>query len=182
MRTFHIGGTAKFEEHSQLESRHDGKIKYVDLNVVKGRDGDLVVMNRSGEIHILDDEDRSRGKYPLTYGAHIKMEDGHRVKKGDLKAEWDPFSIPILSEVDGFVKFGDIIEGKTMQEQVDEVTGLSRKVIIESTDSDLRPRVSIKDKEGRTSKVTGGTHAMARYLLSVGSQPRPFRGRITSSR
>jgi len=169
MRTFHIGGTAKFEEHSTLESRHDGSIRYVDLNVVKGRDGDLVVMNRSGEIHILDDEDRSRGKYPVTYGAHIKLEDGSKVKKGDLIAEWDPFSIPILSEVDGFVKFGDIIEGKTMQEQVDEVTGLSRKVIIESTDSDLRPRVSIKDKEGRTSKVIGGTHAMARYLLSVGS-------------
>ena len=98
---------------------------------VKGRDGELVVMNRSGEIHILDEEERSRGKYPVPYGAHIKMGDGSKVKKGDLIAEWDPFSIPILSEVDGFVKFGDIIEGKTMQEQVDEVTGLSRKVIIE---------------------------------------------------
>jgi DNA-directed RNA polymerase subunit beta' len=168
MRTFHIGGTAKFEEHSTLESRHDGSIKYVDLNVVKGREGDLVVMNRSGEIHILDEEDRSRGKYPVPYGAHIKMGDGSKVKKGDLIAEWDPFSIPIISEVEGYVKFGDIIEGKTMQEQVDEVTGLSRKVIIESTDTDLRPRVSIKDKEGKTSKVSG-THAVARYLLSVGS-------------
>ena len=89
-------------------------------------------------------------------------------KRGDLIAEWDPFSIPILAEVDGTVKFGDIIEGKTMQEQVDEVTGLSRKVIIEFKGTDMRPRVSIKDEKGRTAKVPG-SNAVARYLLSVGA-------------
>ena len=167
MRTFHIGGTAKFEEHSTLESRHDGKIKFVNLNYVKGRDKDLVVMNRTGEIHVLDDEKRSRGKYPVPYGAHLKLGEGASVKKGDRIAEWDPFSIPILSEVDGIIKFGDVVEGRTMQEQVDEVTGLSRKVIVESTDADLRPRVSIKSKEGKTLRVPT-TNAMARYLLSVG--------------
>ena len=105
--------------------------------------------------------DESRGKYPVLYGAKIKVEDGSRVKgprdqkRGDLIAEWDPFSIPILAEVDGIVKFGDIIEGATMQEQVDEFTGLSRKVIIESKDTDMRPRISIKDKKGRTVKVPG---------------------------
>ncbi len=168
MRTFHIGGTAKFEEHSTLESRHDGTIRFVGLNFVKGRDKTLVVMNRSGEVHVLDEEGRSRGKYPVPYGAHLRVADKQKIKKGERIAEWDPFSIPILSEVDGIIKFGDIIEGKTMQEQVDEVTGLSRKVVVESTDADLRPRVSIKDKEGRTSRVQG-THAMARYLLSVGT-------------
>ncbi|MFB3926259.1 MAG: DNA-directed RNA polymerase subunit beta' [Syntrophales bacterium] len=171
MRTFHIGGTAKFEEHSTLESRHDGTLKLFNLemgkNVVKGREGDYVVMSRTGEVHVLDDEGRSRGKYPVPYGAHLKKLDGP-VKKGDLIAEWDPFSIPILSEVDGIVKFGDIIEGRTMQEMVDEVTGLSRKVIVESTDPDLRPRVSIKNKEGKTLRVQA-TNAMARYLLSVGT-------------
>jgi DNA-directed RNA polymerase subunit beta' len=168
MRTFHIGGTAKFEEHSTLESRHDGTIRFVNLNLVKGRDRTLVVMNRSGEVHVLDEEGRPRGKYPVTYGAHLRVVEKQKIKKGERIAEWDPFSTPILSEVDGTIKFGDVIEGRTMQEQVDEVTGLSRKVVVESMDTDLRPRVSIKDKEGRTSRVPG-TNAMARYLLSVGS-------------
>jgi len=169
MRTFHIGGTAKFEEHSTLESRHDGTIKFINPNVVRGRDGDLVVMNRVMEVHILDEEQRSRGKYPVPYGAHLKVGDGDHVKKGNLIAEWDPFSIPILSEATGIVKFGDIIEGRTMQEQVDEVTGLSRKVIIESTDADLRPRVSIKSRDGKMTLRVPSTNSMARYLLSVGT-------------
>jgi DNA-directed RNA polymerase subunit beta' len=166
MRTFHIGGTAKFEEHSTLEARHDGTIKFVNINFVK-RGKDLVVMNRNGEIHVLDEEGRNRGKYPVPYGAHVKLGENAKVKRGDLIAEWDPFSIPILAEVPGTVKYGDIVEGKTVQEQVDEVTGLSRKVITEFSDADLRPRISIKDKEGKTAKVPG-TNSQARYLLSVG--------------
>jgi DNA-directed RNA polymerase subunit beta' len=174
MRTFHIGGTAKFEEHSTLEARHDGTIRFVNLHTVRSRSGGLVVMNRNGEVHVVDEQGRSRGKYPIPYGAHIKVEPDSRVRgpkdqrRGDLIAEWDPFSIPILAEVDGTVKFGDIIEGKTMQEQVDEVTGLSRKVIVEFRGTDMRPRVSIKDKKGRTAKVPG-SNAVARHLLSVGA-------------
>jgi len=174
MRTFHIGGTAKFEEHSTLEARHDGTIRFMNLNTVRSRSGGLVVMNRNGEVHVIDEQGRSRGKYPIPYGAHIRVEPDSRVqgpkdqKRGDLIAEWDPFSIPILAEVDGTVKFGDIIEGKTMQELVDEVTGLSRKVIVEFRGTDMRPRVSIKDKKGRTAKVPG-SNAVARHLLSVGA-------------
>ncbi len=168
MRTFHIGGTAKFEEHSTLEARHDGTVKYVNLNTVKGHGKDIVVMNRNGEVHVLDEQARSRGKYPVPYGAHLKVKNGNVVKTGDLLAEWDPFSIPILAEVDGTVKYGDIIEGKTMQEQVDEVTGLSRKVIVEYKGANLRTRVSIKDEKGRTVKLPG-TNSVARYLLPVGA-------------
>ncbi|MEN6620268.1 MAG: DNA-directed RNA polymerase subunit beta' [Smithella sp.] len=167
MRTFHIGGTAKFEEHSTLEARHDGIVKFINLNAVKTRENDFVVMNRHGEIHVLDEQQRSRGKYTVPYGAHLKIEDNSIIKRGQLIAEWDPFSIPILAEVDGIIKFGDIIEGKTMQEQVDEVTGLSRKVIVEFKGADLRPRVSIKDSKGKTAKLPG-TNIAARYLLSVG--------------
>ncbi len=167
MRTFHIGGTAKFDEHSTLEARHDGTIKFINLNTVKTRDNDYVVMNRHGEVHVLDEQKRSRGKYTVPYGAHLKVKDSSSVKRGELIAEWDPFSIPILAEVDGTIKYGDIIEGKTMQEQVDEVTGLSRKVIIEFRGGDLRPRVSIKDDKGKTAKIPG-TNSVARYLLSVG--------------
>jgi DNA-directed RNA polymerase subunit beta' len=167
MRTFHIGGTAKFDEHSTLEARHDGVIKYVNLNTAKNRDNDYVVMNRHGEIHVLDEQNRSRGKYTVPYGAHLKVSDQLTVKRGQLLAEWDPFSIPILAEVDGTIKYGDIIEGKTMQEQVDEVTGLSRKVIVEFKGADLRPRVSIKDSKGKTAKLAS-SHTTARYYLSVG--------------
>jgi len=167
MRTFHIGGTAKFDEHSTLEARHDGLIKFVNLNTVKTREKDFVVMNRHGEIHVLDDQQRSRGKYTVPYGAHLKVSENNSVKRGQLIAEWDPFSRPILAEVDGTIKFGDIIEGKTMQEQVDEVTGLSRKVIVEFKGGDLRPRVSIKDSKGKTAKLAS-TGSAARYFLSVG--------------
>jgi DNA-directed RNA polymerase subunit beta' len=176
MRTFHIGGTAKFEEHSTLQSRHDGTVRFVNLNTVKSKIdasssskvGELVVMNRHGELHVLDEQQRSRGKYTVPYGAHLKVVDGSIVRKGDLMAEWDPFSIPILAEVDGTVKFGDIIEGRTMQEQLDEVTGLSRKVIVEFRGTDMRPRVSLKDKKGKTAKMSG-SNAVARHLLPVGS-------------
>ncbi len=167
MRTFHIGGTAKFDEHSTLEARHDGVIKFVNLNTVKTRENDFVVMRRHGEVHVLDEQNRSRGKYILPYGAHLKVSENSPVKKGQLIAEWDPFSIPILAEVDGTIKYGDITEGKTMQEQVDEVTGLSRKIIIEFKGGDLRPRVSIKDSKGKTVKLAD-TNSEARYLLAVG--------------
>ena len=167
MRTFHIGGTAKFDEHSTLEARHDGLVKFVNLNTVKSRENDYVVMNRHGEVHVLDEQNRSRGKYTVPYGAHLKVSDNSSVKRGQLIAEWDPFSIPILAEVDGVIKYGDIIEGKTMQEQVDEVTGLSRKVIIEFKGGDLRPRVSLKDTKGKTAKLAG-TNSAARYFLSIG--------------
>ena len=110
----------------------------------------------------MDEQKRSRGKYTVSYGAHLKVSDNSSVKRGQLIAEWDPFSIPILAEVDGTIKFDDIIEGKTMQEQVDEVTGLSRKVIVEFKGGDLRPRVSIKDSKGKTAKL-----ASTRILLPV---------------
>ena len=167
MRTFHIGGTAKFDEHSTLEARHDGAVKFVNLNTVKTRENDYVVMNRHGEVHVLDEQNRSRGKYTVPYGAHLKVSDNSSIKRGQLIAEWDPFSIPILAEVDGIIKYGDIIEGKTMKEEVDEVTGLSRKVIVEFKGGDLRPRVSIKDSKGKTAKLVS-TNSVARYLLSVG--------------
>ena len=173
MRTFHIGGTARFDEHSTLDARHDGVIRLVNLDKAKGElvagkeNNSHVVMKRNGEVHVLDEQGRNRGKYTVPYGAHLKIEEGAVVKKGDRIAEWDPFSVPVLAEVDGIVKFGDIIEGKTMLEQVDEVTGLSRKVIVEFKADDLRPRISLKDERGKTAKVPG-SNAVARHYLSVG--------------
>jgi len=169
MRTFHIGGTASRRvEQNTLESPINGTIKYVNLKTVKNRNGENVVLNRNGEIAILDEEGRERKKYPVIYGTRVMIADGEKVKEKQLIAEWDPYNTPVVSEVSGKVKFGDIMEGFTMQEQVDEITGLSTKVIVESRDPSLRPRISIKDEKGRTQKLPGSA-SMARYLLPVGA-------------
>ncbi len=168
MRTFHIGGTASRRvEQADIRARTDGVIKFVNLNVVE-KDGNLfVVMNRrGGEIAIISDSGREREKFPVIYGAHIVLKDGDRVKAEDLLATWDPFATPIIAEVDGTVKFGDIIVGKTMQEKVDPVTGKSSRTIIESKSGEERPRISIKDKEGKTAGLPGSS-GVARYLLPI---------------
>ena len=165
MRTFHIGGTAsKRVEQSTLDARNAGTVRYLNLHTVTTDEGRFVVMNRNGEVAILDAEGREREKYTVNYGATLKVADGDSVEAGQMVAEWDPYTNPILTEASGVVKFGDIVEGVTMREQLDEVTGLSRKVIIESKGSDYRPRVSIKRK---TPEGTGET--AARYILPVGA-------------
>jgi len=169
MRTFHIGGTAsRRAEQTTLQPRHDGRVKFINLSTVRNKDGDWVVMNRNGELAIIDETGRERERYPIIYGAKVKVGNGQLVKGGDLIAEWDPYTIPILTEGSGRVKFGDIVEGVTMQEQLDEVTGFSTKVVSEAKDPEARPRVSIKDERGRTLKLPG-SEAMARYLLPVGA-------------
>jgi len=169
MRTFHIGGAATRRiEQSTLEVRNEGYVKFINVKTIINREGVPVVMNRNGEIAIVDDSGREREKYPVIYGAKLKHKEGEYVKEGDILAEWDPYTTPILSEVSGKVKFGDIIEGITMQETKDEVTGLSYKVIIEPRDPTLRPRISIKDDKGKTIMMEG-TSSPARYILPVGA-------------
>src|SRR3954454_17227635 len=168
MRTFHIGGVGQVRtEQSQLETRYDGVVKLESTDVVK-REKHWVVMNRHGEILIQDETGRERERYGLTYGARLYFGDGDKVKQGQLLSEWDPFSVPILTEVPGVVKFGDVIEGVTMTEQLDEVTGLSRKSIIESKDADLRPRISLKDDKGATLRIPN-SEKEARYFLPMGA-------------
>ncbi|HJX74571.1 MAG TPA: DNA-directed RNA polymerase subunit beta' [Candidatus Deferrimicrobiaceae bacterium] len=169
MRTFHIGGTAsRFVEQSYTQAKNPGKIKFQGLTVMKNRDGKNVAMNRNGFLIVLDENNREREKYPITYGASLLVKSGEKVKEGQRLAEWDPYNIPILTEVTGIIKFGDIIEGITMREQLDEVTGRSTRVIIESRDPDARPRISIKDEKNRTLKLPGSS-SDARYLLPIGS-------------
>jgi DNA-directed RNA polymerase subunit beta' len=171
MRTFHIGGTAsRRAEQTTLEARNEGFLKFINLASVEGKDGDLVVMSRNAEVAIVDypepNRERERERYPVVYGAKLKKRDGAKVKAGEMLAEWDPYTIPILTEVGGVVKFGDILEGVTMEEKVDERTGLSTKVIVDTRDVDKRPRVSIKDETGNTARIGSGE---ARYLLPVGA-------------
>jgi DNA-directed RNA polymerase subunit beta' len=169
MRTFHVGGTAsRRAEQSTLENRNEGAVKFIGVKTVVNREGSLTVMNRHGEMAIVDDSGREREKYTLTYGAKLMVKEGQRVAPKTMLSEWDPYSIPILTEVDGIVKFGDVHDGVTMQEQLDEVTGLSRKVIVESKQTDLRPRVSIKDEKGQTKKLPNSPNE-ARYFLPIGA-------------
>jgi DNA-directed RNA polymerase subunit beta' len=181
MRTFHIGGTAsKVVEQTVLEAKHAGVMKFMSFDAkknadvhnagiaVRNKEGEWVVMNRNAKIAIVDETGREREKYPVVYGAKIKVKDGDRVEVGQKLVEWDPYSLLILTEVGGRVAYGDIVEGVTMKEEFDEVTGLSRKVVIEHAGATLRPRISIKDDSGKTAKTSGATTA-ARYLLPVGA-------------
>ena len=170
MRTFHIGGTASRRvEQADIRARVDGTVSFIDLNIVENADKEFVVMSRrGGELAIIGEAGRERERFPVIYGAHIEVKDGQKVKAGDLLATWDPFTTPIITEVDGIVKFGDIISGKTMQEKVDSATGKSSRTIIESKSIDERPRISIKDKHGKTVKLSG-SKGLARYMLPLGA-------------
>ncbi len=167
MRTFHIGGAAtRRAEQSSLENRNSGTVKFQNLHVAKKKDGALIAMNRNGELVLVDESGRERERYPVVYGARILVKEGQKVEANTLMAEWDPFSMPVLTEIPGIVKFGDVIEGVTMNEVLNEVTGLATKVIIESKDPDARPRISIKDEKGQTKTLPGGEQP-ARYMLPV---------------
>ena len=161
MRTFHIGGTAtRRAEQSNVEVRSEGQVRFNNIKIVEDREGRRVAMNRNGEVGVYDLSGREKERFPVIYGAHILVEDDEQVEPGKRILEWDPFANSILAEVAGNVKFGDIVEGVTMREQVDEFTGISSKVVISSKDPDLRPRISVKNVEGDT---------VARALLPVGA-------------
>jgi DNA-directed RNA polymerase subunit beta' len=179
MRTFHIGGAAARGkvEQSSLENRSDGIVRFDNVKTVRKQDGQEVVMNRHGLLKIVDDSGRERERYNLTYGAFLKVEDGDRVSRGTMLAEWDPYAIPILTEVAGEVKYGDLVEGVTMEEKLDEVTGLSRRVVIESRDPSARPRLAIMDPNtGGVAKTGPSGESEARYYLPVGANIGPADG------
>jgi DNA-directed RNA polymerase subunit beta' len=171
MRTFHIGGAASRGkiESNRLELRAEGTVRLRNVNVVTRKDGVSVVMNRHGELVVVDDTGREREHHRLLYGATLLVSDGDRVASGQAVAEWDQFAQPILTEVGGLVKFGDLVEGVTVVEKVDEVTGLSRKIVIESRAADLRPRITIIDPETGEPVKLPLSGLDARYLLPVGA-------------
>jgi DNA-directed RNA polymerase subunit beta' len=178
MRTFHIGGAAargKIEQ-SSLGTRTEGTVHIRNAQLVQKQDGTVVVMNRHGELVVMDDTGREREHHRLVYGAVLKVRDGARVKSGEVVAEWDPFATPILTEVGGVVQYGDLVEGVTVIEKVDEVTGLSRKIVIESRAADLRPRITICDPETGEPVRLPTLDLDARYLLPVGANIVPQEG------
>ncbi len=159
MRTFHIGGTAsRVNEQSSLDAKHAGTARYQGLQVVEtkaaagaGPDAkpELVVMNRTGSIVIQDSKGRDRERYPVVYGARLKVRDGAHVEQGTILVEWDPYTFSILTEDAGTVKYKDLVADVTFQEEVDEVTGLSRKIVVDSPDEKKQPTIEIRDKAGK---------------------------------
>ncbi|MFN3395332.1 MAG: DNA-directed RNA polymerase subunit beta' [Thermodesulfovibrionales bacterium] len=169
MRTFHIGGAAtKVIEQAVLEAKNAGAVKFINVKAVKDREGSLVVINRNALLAIVDKQGREKEKYNLVYGAKLRVKDGEMVGPGQKLVEWDPYSTPILTEVGGKVALGDIVEGVSVKEEVDEITGLAHKVIIDYP-ATMRPRISIKDEQGKATLKIPGTNNLARYILPAGA-------------
>ena len=166
MRTFHIGGTAsRVSEQSTLESKHAGTARFHGIQVVEKKDGSMVVMNRTGSLVVEDAKGRDRERYAVVYGAHLRVNDGQDVEPGQTLVEWDPYTFSILTEQRGAVRFKDIIEGLTVHEEVDEVTGLMRLIIVDSPDEKKQPTVEIRTKDG---KVLRKYHMPSHAHLMVG--------------
>lgn len=166
MRTFHIGGTAsRLAEQNTWEAKFSGKLRFDELKEVQDARGNWVVLGRRGEAIIVDEHGRDLERRPLPIGTTIRHALGSEVKQGEMIAEWDPFSIPILTDVSGYVQYRDIFEGETFKEQVDEVSGVSRKVIQESGNLERRPVMVICDENGQT--VIRDNDTPAEFALPV---------------
>src|SRR6201994_4169950 len=172
MRTFHIGGAAqRGAETSSVEASHEGTITVRNRNVIANSTGALVVMSRNCEIVQLDDKGRERARFRVPYGARLLAEEGQVVTRGQKLAEWDPFTLPIITERAGKVEYIDLIDSITLVERMDEVTGLTSRVVVDykqgSKSIDLRPRLQLKDEKGEVIRLDNNTDA--RYFLAPDS-------------
>ncbi|QRG04711.1 DNA-directed RNA polymerase subunit beta' [Xanthobacter dioxanivorans] len=168
MRTFHIGGAATLADSSFVESNFEGTVRIRNRNVARNSEGDLVVMVRNLAVVIVDHDGTERAVNRVQYGARLRVDEGDTIKRGQRIAEWDPYTRPILSEVDGTVAFEDLMEGSSMNEQVDESTGIAKRVVTDSRAGrgpELRPAILIKGKDGKIIKLPRGGDA--RYALPV---------------
>jgi DNA-directed RNA polymerase subunit beta' len=171
MRTFHIGGAAQISEQSFVESNFEGTIKIKNRNVTRNSDGDLIAMSRNLIVAVLDPDGTERAVHRIPYGARVKVDDDEHIKRGQRIAEWDPYTRPILTELEGIVGYEDLVEGQSMTETLDESTGIAKRVVIDwrsgsaRGQQDLRPALVIKGKDGKILKLSRGGDA--RYMLAV---------------
>jgi DNA-directed RNA polymerase subunit beta' len=170
MRTFHIGGAAsRAAAVSSIEVKFGGSVRLQNMKTLRHQNGTLVSVSRSGELVVMDDIGRERERYKVPYGAIMSVGDGGVVKSGQNIANWDPHTHPIITEVDGFVRFKDIVEGVTVARQLDEITGLSSIVVTDpkqrgSAAKDLRPMIQLVDGSGKEIKIPG-TELPAQYFM-----------------
>ncbi len=172
MRTFHIGGAAlRGAEQSNIESNYNGKIGFKNLTVVKNSSGHNVVLSRNGEIVLIDDQERERARHRIPYGSKVLVTEGTIATQGQRLVEWDPYTIPVLTEKGGVTHYVDLVDGQSMREVVDEATGISNRVVVDwkqqGRGADLRPMLSIRDKKGNPVILQNGIEA--RYFLPVDS-------------
>ena len=169
MRTFHVGGTATAgAQVNKTEVRTAGILHFDNVKTVATQDSSTIIMNKTGEIVVKTPQGVEKERYPAQYGAKIFFKEGESVSVGDRIMEWDPFAIPMLTEVEGNVRYEDLIVGNTIVEQVDAVTGLAHKMVVESKDPSLQPRIIILDEAGNP-KMVPGTKRQAIYRLPVGA-------------
>ncbi|MBV6496351.1 MAG: DNA-directed RNA polymerase subunit beta' [Pyrinomonadaceae bacterium] len=146
MRTFHVGGTARLSQETKHVAAMDGTVKFLnpnDMKVIKNRQGDFVSLRRQSEIALIDDRGREVARYAVVYGAQIHVKDGQKVKEDDVLVTWDPFTFAILSEVSGTIKYQDLKEGKTVEEEIDKVTG-QKRLVVKDSDEKNQPRLEIR--------------------------------------
>ena len=169
MRTFHMGGAAQVADQSFLEASYEGTVQIRNRNVVRNSDGQLIVMGRNMAVLIMDEAGKERATHRLTYGSRIFVDDNDKVKRGQRVAEWDPYTRPILTEIEGKVVYEDLVDDISVQETADESTGITKREVIDwrSTPrgSDLKPAIAIHDAKGKVGKLSKGGDA--RFLLSV---------------
>ncbi len=171
MRTFHIGGAAQLNETSHLESISDGKIELRDMPTITDKKGRILSLARNGEIAVIDAEGREREMHKVPYGTMLMFKNGAKVKVGDRLAEWDPFTLPIITEQSGVVKYQDLVEGTTLEELTDDATGIAQRIVTENRATgrkkkeELRPRMTLLG-EGQTD--ADETEAQ-RYMLAPGT-------------
>jgi DNA-directed RNA polymerase subunit beta' len=171
MRTFHIGGTAQVSEQSFIEATHEGKVAFVERNTVQASDGSFIVLSRNMQVQITDQDGNPLETYKLQYGAKLRVDAGEKVKRGARLAEWDPYTMPIVTEAGGKVKLIDIIDGLSVKEDTDEATGIASKVVVDwrgtgSKSASIQPAMVIEDANGEPVKLADKT---ANYMLSVGA-------------
>jgi DNA-directed RNA polymerase subunit beta' len=163
MRTFHIGGTAtRISEQSTQDAKSDGFARFLGIQTVRNKNGDLIAMNRNGKLVLVDDKGREKERYDVVYGARVLVEENAPVKANQVLLEWDPYTFSILTEVTGVVHFKDLVEGVTLQEQVDEVTGMSQLVVVDSPDEKRQPTIIMRtdaSPRGEAKKYLMPTHA-----------------------
>ncbi len=174
MRTFHIGGAAsRSAAISNVQVKSAGTIKLNNMKTVKNREGNLVAVSRSGEVGVMDAYGRERERYKIPYGAVLTVGEDSSVTTGDIIVNWDPHTHPVVSEVDGFVKLIAFVDGVTVQEQSDDVTGLTSRVVTDpkqrsAAGKELRPMVKLVDENDETINLSG-TDIPAQYFLPAGA-------------
>jgi len=174
MRTFHIGGAASSSAaQNSIEINNDGVASLYNLKTIKNVDKNLVAVSRSGEIIISDQYGKERERYKVPYGAIISIKDGQKVKAGDLISTWDPHTHPIVTEASGIIKFEDFVDGVTVTEQIDEATGLSNIMIMDSkkqtsTTSLIRPKAALVNGKGKPIMFTKSETPIV-YIFPAGA-------------